>query len=369
MPFVDLLFLILLFALVTGLNGQPPSSRNLKAERAQLLRRLAEIDGELAIAPIRPGLELSGNELLPERSKILGIKPKSSDWESRAIAGYHQAGASSTNPVHNAFIDFYVMRGLGSSSAVYDNRVNIWGNIRLASSPRQIRVPISGLSAGIISGIKDIKANDLAQSAEFLTGLGFKLASFRQGPGRVRLLEAVAFFGASGSLREPFSQGVIYRTKGEYLAFVPTDRERFYRTYGGGLRISTFETQQRLAPPATYMVTIGQDQLITAGRYHGPVLRLDVFYPLPIGGKEGRFRSIYLFGTINLALVRPTSQAPIAMERICSDPLVKEGCTGFKNFYDPDVRIIPLGSQRDIYRLGVGIDFVNLLRSWISPLG
>ncbi|MBM3761364.1 MAG: hypothetical protein FJW36_14085 [Acidobacteria bacterium] len=341
----------------------------MQLERTQLLNRLAEIDRELAAVSVRPALVLSGDELMPKKQRILGIEPKSNDWQSRAIVGYHQAGASSANPVQNAFIDFYVTRGLGSASAVYDNPVNVWGNIRLASNPRQIRIPISGLSAGIVSGFKDIKANDLAQSAEFTTGVGVKLASFRQAPGRVRFLEAVAYFGASGSLREPFSQGVIYLSRGEYLGFVPTERERFHRSYGGGFRISTFDTQQRLAPPATYMVTIGQDQMITAGRYRGPVLRLDVFYPLPVGGREGRFGSLFLFGTINMALVRPTNQTPVAMERICSDPLVKAGCSGFKNFYDPDVRIIPIGSQRDTYRLGFGIDFVNLLRSWISPLG
>lgn len=326
------------------------------------------------ISEARASLSLTGEELMPKANKKLGLSVPTNDWESRVVVGYHQAGANSAEPVRNIFVDFYIMRGLGRQPAVYENPFNVWGSVRIASTPRQIHVPVARFAAGFAQDIANLSVNELAQSAEFMTGIGLRLARFRQGGGRIRMLEAVAFFGGNGTFKEPFAEAAIYRRPlagspgaTEYVAMVPADRERFNHLYGGGFRLTSFETQQPLAPPATYLVTLGQDQSVSGGRYHGAVLRMDVFYPLPVGGRDGRWKSLFLFGTVNMKLARAASLSPVPMERICSEAGVTAGCTGFKSVYDPDLRIITASSDRDTYRLGVGIDLVNLLRSWILP--
>jgi hypothetical protein len=319
-------------------------------------------------------------------------KDGDSEWESRAIMGFHQAGASSAASTQNAFFDFFIQRGLGNHRNVYDAKVNLWGNVRVASSPRQISVPIAQFAAGFATKLGEVPVNEMAQSAEFITGLGYKLAKYNQGGGRIRMLEAVAFFGGNGSLSDPFTQGAIfrrpnagtpsraefdgrYKINSDFIALTPPDRERFYRSYGGGFRLSTFETRKKLSPPGSYMVTLGQDQLITSGFYQGPVLRFDVFYPLPIGNEDGRWKSVFLFGTANMRLQRPGNGTPLAMERMCTatkgatDPATpaNSNCSGLKRFFDPDVTVVGVASSRDTYRMGIGIDFVNLLRSWPKP--
>ncbi len=288
--------------------------------------------------------------------------PEFPEWEARAIVGYHQAGASSSESSRHAFLDFYIVRGLGRGGAVYEAPFNVWGNVRVASSPRQISAPVGQLRGALARDLKSIQINELAQGAEFVSGVGARLASFVQTGGRVRLLEAVAFFGGSGSMTMPFSTATLYRQGDRYVAYVPADRERFYLSYGAGFRLSTFERSRRLAPPGTYMVTLGQDQRISGGRFHGAALRMDVFYPLPVSSKDGRWQSIFLFGTVNLRLARGAERVPQFMERICTTA-GEAGCTGLKSFADPDVQVVMLGSNRDTYRIGIGVDLVNLLAS------
>ena len=48
------------------------------------------------------------------------------EWESRAIIGWHQAGASSADSDQNLFFDFFVARPFGGG-AVYDSSFNLWG--------------------------------------------------------------------------------------------------------------------------------------------------------------------------------------------------------------------------------------------------
>ncbi len=375
--------------------GQTLEAKRLLFEKAEagyydsLLSEIAELKNRMAALESAVGCVRESQarvERAPIAPQELSLFEEEPEWESRAIVGFHQAGASSAPSTQNAFFDFSIMRGLGSQKNLADARVNLWGNVRVASSPRQISVPVSQFAPGFVSSLIQTPVNEMAQSVEFLTGLGLRLAKFQQGGGRIRTLEAVAFFGGNGSFTDPFSRGAIFKVPAPntpsrsefdrrhkvatpFIALVPADRERFYRSYGGGLRLMTFESRKRLSPPATYMVTVGQDQMITGGAYQGPVLRLDVFYPLPIGKADGRWKSIFLFGTVNMKLARTSYQTPLAMERYCTDAkLANLSCNStVKNFYDPDVTVVGLASTRDNYRLGVGVDLVNLMRSWFVP--
>jgi hypothetical protein len=94
-------------------------------------------------------------------------------------------------------------------------------------------------------------------------------------------------------------------------------RNRFFRQYYGGVRVAS-----QLKSPLTLDVEIGQNEAITGGRLGGTVLRFDSFYALPVSGAG----FVYLYGTM----------------------LMKTSASG---------------AGSDLYRLGVGIDFVQLLKT------
>ncbi|HTD44654.1 MAG TPA: hypothetical protein VK687_10755 [Bryobacteraceae bacterium] len=108
---------------------------------------------------------------------------------------------------------------------------------------------------------------------------------------------------------------------GSYGATAPLNldsgRNRFFRQYYGGVRVVS-----QLKSPLTLDVEIGQNEAITGGRLEGTVLRFDSFYALPTPGAG----FVYLYGT----MLMKTSAG---------------------------------GAGSDLYRLGVGIDFVQLLKA------
>ena len=325
--------------------------------------------------------------------------PKPLAWESRAIIGWHQAGASSADSTQNLFFDFFVARPLGAAKAVHENRFNLWGQVRVASSPQQRTIPLSQFAAGFATQLGDTPVNELAQSAEFLTGFEIrpwvwpgkpaKPGDPVETPERVRTLGFVAFFGANGAFKDPATEATVFRVppptspqwsnfvgqypefddpafraSAPYLALTPPDRERFYRQYGFGLRYASYSADQVDMPPGTFTATIGQDQAITGGRYVGPVLKFDAFYPMPF--REASF--IYFFGTANLAIKKPEDKTPLALELV-SGPC--ESSTGagvtceVKPFQD-NVAVRSVASSRDTYRIGVGIEAISLLKRIID---
>jgi len=80
------------------------------------------------------------------------------------------------------------------------------------------------------------------------------------------------------------------------VAFANPDRQQFFKRYGFGMRVTTYDAIQAANPPGTYTVTIGQDE--TRHR-RPPLLRgwphFDVFFPMPVS--VGGFKFLYLFGT------------------------------------------------------------------------
>jgi hypothetical protein len=94
-------------------------------------------------------------------------------------------------------------------------------------------------------------------------------------------------------------------------------RDRFFREYYGGIRVAS-----QLKTPLTLDVAAGQNEVITGGRLEGTVLRFDSFYALPVSGAS----FVYLEGTM---LMKTSTR----------------------------------GAGSDLYRLGVGIDFVQLLKA------
>ena len=318
------------------------------------------------------------------------------DWEARAIVGFHQAGASSASSEQNFFFDFFVVRPIGKGNKVYDNRFNLWGDVRIASAPQQVTVPVSQFVTGFAEAVGNLPVNQLAMGGEFLTGFEIRLPYLKyQTREKVRTLGFVGFFGANGAFSDPVSRAQVFRavsktspqfqnfvanfpqyggpnaldpnTNGKYVALVPPDRERFFRQYGFGLRYTAYQRKATYAPPEMFTITVGQDQAITRGRYIGPVLKVDGFYPLPLSVKGNEWNFIYLFGTANLGIARPVDRVPLAMQLVSNpcaagqDPT--QGTCGVAPYSD-NVAVIAVPSSRDTYRVGAGIDLVALFKRW-----
>lgn len=334
----------------------------------------------------KPGL---GSPNTPDDNKNKKKTPPddtNKEWEARAIAGYHQAGASSAKFTQNFFFDFFIARALSSThlwGSCDDNgsctsgRWNLWGDVRIASAPQQVTSGVGTFVTNFATEVSKLPVNQLAQSADFQTGLEFRLHTFVRKPSDTvlgyRTVGLVGYFGAQGTFQPPSSQEEVFYVPAktspqyvsfakqfpaaantQYIGFVPPNRERFYRSYGFGWRVTTFEKDQPLAPPATYTFTVGQDESITGGIFRSVVGRFDVFYPLPTGNSQtGAYKFFYLFGTANLRFSKAVNIPTFALQ---------EAPTSVEP-YNPGVALVTVRTTRDTYRIGAGVDLVNLIQS------
>lgn len=78
-------------------------------------------------------------------------------------------------------------------------------------------------------------------------------------------------------------------------------------------------------------------------------MKFDVFYPVPV--KINSYRFLYLFGTAAMQVKRAHNDTPFVLEPASSDV----------HAYDSSVTIISSPSNRDTYRIGVGLDAVGVL--------
>jgi len=307
--------------------------------------------------------------------------------EFRAIVGFQQSGASGSNSVGKFFLDFFVSRPVPGLFRVTaqdgEPWFRWWGDVRIDSAPRSIGSAIS--AAALSSNAASLKFNELAQAGEFLTGLDMRLGYIccalwgQTAESRQRfLLSFVTGFGASGSMtaNPPVSNAVVFDnpvnspiypdfTKSypaasnpayRYVSFVPPFPDRYFKEYFGGFRLTTRYADKdgnalRTAA-ATVSATVGQNELITAGRLRGVVSRVEAFYPLSTG-KTGIWSAVYLFATAQVrwggarATVFPLTQVTVP------DPASDNTNT----LYITD------RSSRDYYTIGVGVDLIQFLNS------
>lgn len=292
------------------------------------------------------------------------------EWEARAIVGYHQAGASSAKFTQNFFFDFFIMRALSSEPLWKEHNWNLWGDVRISSSPQQVTAGVGTFATNFATQVANLPVNQLAQGADFQTGLEFGLHTW-ESDHHYRVPGLIGYFGALGEFQPPDAQMQIFNVpdkaslqypafiasfpsaaNAKYVGFVPPNRERFYRNYGFGLRLTTFDKDNPLSPPATYTLSLGQDEAITGGTFHSVVGKFDVFYPLPLTSTDA-FKFIYLFGTANLRLSRATSLPTFALQNPNANGITVQP-------FDPNLAIITLPNTRDTYRIGVGVDLLNL---------
>ena len=168
----------------------------------------------------------------PAANDAKAANDTNAEWEARAIAGFHQAGASSAKSTQNFFFDFFISRALSSTHlwGPYDTDANgkpaphgpdgtttatqsdpwssgrwsMWGDVRIASAPQQVTSGVGTFVSTFGTQLANVPVNQLAESADFQSGLEFRLHTFVRNPTGTyvlgyRTLGLVTYFGAMGS--------------------------------------------------------------------------------------------------------------------------------------------------------------------------
>lgn len=287
---------------------------------------------------------------------LAAMRAQSGDTEARAVLGLEQAGASAANPQQKLFFDFFIDRELSV------NWLSLWGDVELASFPQQITTPISQFN--LATSIGNLPVNQLAENGEFSTGVdvhpfrgwtagkGTRRFGFIFGVGTTAPFlpsSRLAIFAVPTPASPQYASFIAQypqAANSTYIGFLPPDHNQFYRAWAAGFRLTT--TYSGL-PSATYSFTVGQDEQITGGNLQGAVAKFDVFYPLPV--KIHGYNYLYLFGTANMRLARAVNTTPFILAPAPSN------ITGS----EPSVAIAAVPSERDVYRIGFGIDAVGML--------
>ncbi len=312
-----------------------------------------------------------------------------------AIAGFQQAGAASAPHTQDYFLDLFLSRPLplpatenypcyvDDANSRFGPPWRLWGNVRVASYPQQVDTPVGEFATNFANNITSQPVNKLAQSAEFIVGLERRLWTFGDGligndeAGRQRFVFSVfAGIGATGPL-DPVESLHVFATpaidspqyaafrarygdavaNSQYVGFVTPDRDKFFRQYSGGVRLTTFYEditgKPYMAAPAIISFSLGQNEQVTGGIMRGVVGRFEAFYPLVLWGDRSKRGSgiVYLFGTAMLRLGGASQTTPFILQP-----------ANDVNGYDPRVSIVAERSNRDMYLIGVGIDVGQLIK-------
>jgi len=316
----------------------------------------------------------------------LPIEDRPVSMLTRAVIGYQQAGASATEFEQNYFFDLYVSQTLPFRQKInpdFGERWRTWGAIRAISAPQSGNVTIGGLTTNFVTNVSNLNAGDAARVFDYLGGVEYRLPWF----GNNALLpsfdrdtkqkftlslifsggfvtptnpsQTVKTFKISEQFRARFKENALlsqeYRGNEldakDYVAFVQSDRDRFFRQYYAGIRMQTFFFNRHNIPlqrfPAQLDLQFGINEYVTRGRATGGVIRLDGYFPLPYENMS----FINLFGTAIFRPVRSQIQAPLILEP-AADAMK----------FDPKAVLLPIAHfNRDYYRVGIGIDFVSFV--------
>lgn len=327
-----------------------------------------------------------------------GTPDRFSSMFTRGIVGFEQAGASASGSEQKPFLEFYWNPPIWTSSdddrSVEERYVypvmSLWGFTRFASVPRQIGTPLATFTTSFLNPISESKVNELVQGFNFLVGIEKGLGGKRRRIGtdpfptgeKNTFQKLSSYFivgvGASNPLEprataqifaKPTNQDDIKRLEGiagkpipsniENIAFVSPDRQSFFRQWYAGFRVKTHYFKERDGklevvnrPGAVFDFTVGQNEAVTGGVLHGMVLRLDGFYPLPVGDSS----IFYLYGTSFINLRRSGN---------ISDPLILATAPSTVTIPNDKVFVITNPpASRDYYRIGFGVNLIDLINKF-----
>jgi hypothetical protein len=367
------------------------------------------------------GLLPSVDELLAEQIAERAERGIVASGElSRAIVGFEQAGASSVSKEQRYFFNMHISVPFPWQSGAMDRfkcrrlfkdnpeelqkcelstltesrddyifgpKWRIWGDARVTSVPKQISEPVAAFAENFGDRVTQLKVNELAQAVEFQTGIEYRIGAprklFPSFDLKTKQRFTLNFIASAGAITPTAGDDAVpifkipnrgteqhrlltnrfpslENASEQFLAFVSPDRDRFFRQFQAGFRFKTYYFSQRgnriPRAPGMLDVTYGVNEAVTGGGIRGGVLRFDGFYPLPFD----KLSFIYLYGT---ALMKPVKS------KINGDPLILEPVNpelGLRAFSQNVRPIVVPQIDRDYYRIGFGIDFVNIL-SKITP--
>jgi hypothetical protein len=311
----------------------------------------------------------------------LDIEDRPVSLLARSLVGYDQSGAAASKREFTYFFDFYVSKSFPFKQVInpdFGERLRLWGDFRINSVPQTADATIADFAGtGFATGLQSLQVNQAARVFETLGGIEYRLTgnnallpSFDRQTKQKFSLSLIGAFGFVTPIDQSTSTPTIFKVfdaapglppeaKGkEFVAFIPTDRDRFFRQYYAGLRVQTFFFNKYNVPlqrfPAQFDMTVGQNEFVTGGRLHGPVLRMEGFFPLPYD----KLKFINLFATAQMIPGRPNITTPL---RLLEAPA---GTT----FPASNVLLIGVPQpNRDHYRIGIAFDAIPLLRRLLNP--
>ncbi|HEX8117897.1 MAG TPA: hypothetical protein VF521_11550, partial [Pyrinomonadaceae bacterium] len=238
----------------------------------------------------------------------LDIEDRPVSLLARTIVGYDQSGAAAAKKEQSFFLDFFISKSFPFRQKInpdFGERLKVWGDFRINSVPQTGDVTVGDFAGGgFTTAVSGLKVKDVARVFEVLGGLEYRLTgnnallpSFDRQTKQKFSISLIGSYGIVTPL-DPLekaptvfkvfegAQGLPPAAKGkEFVAFVPVDRDRFFRQYFAGLRVQTFFFNKYNVPmqrfPAQFDLSVGQNEFVTGGRLHGPVIRMESFFPLP----------------------------------------------------------------------------------------
>ncbi len=326
------------------------------------------------------------------------------------VVGVDVEGASSTSPaarfMGNASIDLPVFPAMPGSERLTDierAKVFIGGSLRIAAMAQPGALSSSAFTQGYFASAINATPDKIVQSWEGNGSVSFKLSGTNLGFGTFdtgsptsknypRKTLLTTSFLLSGGFVSPLSASqanppVYYATNqiqslypnegwGSlgtscaytssnppcYVAFVPTDRTRFYKHYEAGLRWRIYGedfNNNVLRFPGILDLTVGQNEYVTAGKLNGVVVHFGGLLPVPIPKVDG----IYAFGSLDSEVNGPVGGGAQLL-------LTPVPSTANVTYLSPSVYTIPVAQpNRDRYRFGIGVDLYHLLTAKAQKQG
>ena len=365
-------------------------------------------------------VQLLGRSHVANLASLNGDGSASTNPSMRSVMGFDISGASSAANEQKAFVEFDLNAPLGRAGKVcvpdsphrrypdeeickkgyhYEARRDplnrrFWAffNPRITSLP-QPRSAISNLNVQGFTDFLNGKTTDLVQGLDIQGGLEWLMvkprtgmpffSSYRNMHGRlgIALVAGAGFttpFGTPGANPtvftlppdSPLRQQFNVPASGNFtnIAFVDKARSRFFRKYFGGIRFKTYQFSDLAKGicdpdydrkcealenifPGIIDLTVGQDEQVTAGHLSRLVFRVDGVYPLPFA------TAFNIFGSINTVFQKNVSTAPLILPPTSAAALS-----------DPSVFVVNVDPKsRDIYRIGLGVNLLELLKKKPAP--
>jgi hypothetical protein len=282
---------------------------------------------------------------------------KKNYFRYRILAGYEAAIGNSAAPKGQYYFEVFATTPLNKTAD------RTWGFVRIAATPTQVDAPVQTFVTNLATNIANVNINQIGHSGEFMFGWEHRFPlSFS-----VFTVSPIAGFGGTTPINPTANVNVFTNNDAEiqnfypsavgkkYVAFVPPSREGVYWQYVAGARFTTLQDTESKVPESTLDLTLGQNQAITEGRFHGPVLRFDAM--LNIANSLPRFSGYSLPFYVFVTGMWKTTTSRF------TDSLILNPAPAGVTVPGDDVAIVTTPPSRlDLTRFGIAIDLAAVFK-------